>query len=194
MRKHSRTTCAFAIGLALASTAVEAQTLSHDDVAAGLTLATTKKPWDYVVTDGARWYDVTVVGRLGRIALKADTAKREYRPFTAADVPADLLRDEVVVEVVPTKPIVNTLGTAKLNTAPPFSAVVMKTASGAVVQPLSMERTPHTFANTLGVTVTQEGARLTFPPLPAGDFSIVVVTSGGEFVAEFKGKNRQKIQ
>lgn len=186
--------CALLIALVVSVGTASAQTLSPDDVAAAMKLSTTKKPWDYVITDGARWYDVTVVGRLGRIALKADSAKREYKPFTAADIPDDLLRDEVIVDVVPTKPIVNTLGTAHLNTAPPFSAIVLKTASGAVVQPLSLERTPHTFANPLGVTVSLDGARLTFPPLPAGDFSIVVVTAGGEFVADFKGKNRQKIQ
>jgi hypothetical protein len=171
----------------------QAQTLTSTDVAAGLALAS-KKPADYIVTDGATWFEVTVVGKLGRIAMAAELSKRNYKPFTAADVPADLLRDEVYVEVVPTKPVISTIGPPTINVAPPFSAIILKAADGSILQPLTLERTPHSFSNSVGATFNAEGAKLTFPPLPPGDFSIVVVTPGREYVAEFKGKARQKIQ
>jgi hypothetical protein len=171
-----------------------AQDLSADDVAAGLALAATKKPFDYIVTDGASWFDVTVVGKLGRIAMAAERAKRDYKPFTADDVTADMRRDEVLVEVVPTAPVTSTIGRPTINVAPPFTTIIMKTATGAVIQPLSLERTPHTWGNAAGASFSAEGAKLTFPPLPPGDFSIVVVTPGKEFVATFKGKKRQQIR
>lgn len=191
LRKYAATIVA-ALIIATAAKGAAAQTLTDSDVAAALALAA-KKPAEYIASDGAGMFDVYVVGRLGRIAMAAEEGKRNYKPLQSSDVSEELRRDEVRVDVIPQTPVVNRLAGGFV-IAPPFTAIVLKGADGSVVQPLSLERTPHSWGNNLGAKLNADGATLTFPPLPKGDFTIVIVAPDREYAAEFRGKNRQKIQ
>lgn len=191
LRNHA----AIAVAVIIIATAAQdaaAQTLTDSDVAAGLALAA-KKPAEYIASDGAGMFDVYVVGRLGRIAMAVEEGKRNYKPLEKGDIAEELRRDEVRVDVIPQTPVVNRLAGGFV-IAPPFTAIVLKAADGSVVQPLSLERTQHSWGNNLGAKLNAEGAKLTFPPLPKGDFTVVIVAPDREYAAEFRGKNRQKIQ
>jgi len=149
-----------------------------------------------VQRDGA--FTVIVSQNAGRIAFLAASAKRLYKPFSAADVPEQIKGAPIAfVHVEPNNP---SRSQSKISVASPIERVVLKSKvnESAVVQPESFETEPVTWSNLLGGQVEANRAYATFGvdairELPAGDFDVVIITQHGERRCKVGAKDRTKI-
>lgn len=128
--------------------------------------------------------NITVATNLGRIAFLAAEAKRFYKPFAAADVPADLREPGIYVWVEPDEP---SGSRGELRFAPVIEHVVLKSKADdtRVMQPLHVELEPVEWKNMLGATIEGNRASASFPAhtfqeMPPGDVDVAVVTQAGE--------------
>ena len=148
-------------------------------------------PNDYMHIGNVSTYGVIVLGRLGRIAITAYEADRQYKPITATGVAPELKRDEVSVQVIPNTP---TRSGRSMVVPTPVTHVVLRDASGVVVQPTQLIPRPYEWTNALGGRFSSVGAMALFRAFPAGDFDIIIVTQTSERVHRVQGTERAKLQ
>jgi hypothetical protein len=132
-----------------------------------------------VLSTGLFGYTMSTAGvfttPFSRVVRAAQAAKREYRPFTSADVSATLLAPEVVF----------TLFSEVVSDSPPqvhnpVHAVIKPPKSERledVCQPLRKERgaTPRTFRNSLGAVLTGQDLVVAFPLGVLDEQHVVVI-------------------
>jgi len=204
--------CVFALVVA-----VQANTQQLDDAAIiGAMKAGQAKKYDHLVSEclaipgfGAHFaaegfvqplgnYTITFATASGRIASMAAEAKRLYKPFAVADVPAEIRSGQTVyVEAVPAKP---TSSSNNVHVAPPIERIVLKSKSdpNAVVQPRHVEIFPIEWSNLLGGKVAGTAAVATFAfaevrELPPGEFDMVLITTAGERRCKVGSKDRDRL-
>lgn len=137
-------------------------------------------------------FHVSVSKTAGEIARLFADARRLYKTPTPADVPNELKTDAVYVFVDPHQP---TSGSPPA----PIEHIVLKSKdSGGTVQPVSLKITPVEWAVAVGGSKppTRATARFEIGPvreLPAGDFDVVVITTGGERRCKVGARDRQRL-
>lgn len=142
-------------------------------------------------------YDVTVSGSAGRIAVMAAEAKRLYKPFAVADVPADVRANTLAyVAVNPKKPNYDQTEWA----AALIDRVVLRAQSknDAVVQPADFTAEPIEWTTRPGGKIPGNRASASFPvdlvrELPPGGIEVIVITPNGERRCNVGADERRKI-
>lgn len=128
-------------------------------------------------------FTVRIEGPMGHIMRLSAFAKRQYKPFTMADVTDDMLAPVLRLIVTPDEP---TRRGGTLVTTPLAQHVVLKAAKGPdVVQPLELTPMPVEWGNLFGARVAGQGLVASFPldafrALPDGEVAAVIVTDGHE--------------
>lgn len=138
-------------------------------------------------------FNIAVRGPENRIAFAAAFAAGQYRPFTVADVTADMLAPTITILAVPKPPVVRPYG--GLMVTPPATNLVINAKSG-IVQPKAFTHAPMAWTNALGGTFSGVGIQAEFDPatLPTGDLEIVVATHDGGRRYTVKAKDRAKVR
>ncbi|MGH9423852.1 MAG: hypothetical protein ACRD3J_28005, partial [Thermoanaerobaculia bacterium] len=127
-------------------------------------------------------FDVCAQGPIQRIALAARQAKKEYRPFTLADVTSEMRENLWLVFAAPSKPIFN----AGQWIVTPAAKEALFQSSGqkdvAVVRPVRLTIKPASWGNALGAKFTSAGFTAFFNPadLPAGQLDLIILTAAQE--------------
>jgi hypothetical protein len=165
-------------------------TLTSAEIEQAITIGTTKDVTEFSVGLFARQYRTVLLGRLGQVAAAAWSAKREYKPFSAATLPPDLKRDHVSVSVTPMTP---TRG-GGFEVPQPVKHVVIRDGAGMVLQPLEVIPRPQEWSNAFGARLSSTGAMAWFAAFPPGDFEVVIVTTTSEVVQPVRGADRSKLQ
>lgn len=116
----------------------------------------------------------------GRISTLAAAAKRLYKPFTPAEVPAALRTLAVFVDAEPHQPAAGSSYTVSA-----IEHVVLKSQNGVVVQPDDFKTARVEWGVAQGLKAAPNRAFVRFPvggvrELPSGDFDVVLVTQAGE--------------
>jgi hypothetical protein len=120
-------------------------------------------------------------GALARIALAAYEAKKNLKPFTAADVDDSILTNDIVIVAIPDAPKLRSSG---WEYTPSATNVVLRPKSqnkneAVGIQPKATELKPTEWSNAMGGRFTGQGVTAMFSnaDLPPA-FDIVVVTEG----------------
>ncbi|NOT08963.1 MAG: hypothetical protein HOP28_12260 [Gemmatimonadales bacterium] len=139
-----------------------------------------------------------LLGPLNRVECSAAAAAKKYQPLTIEQ--AIEIAQGAFFEVVasPVAPIRHSNG--KWNVTPPATHVVILDGKGgadaASIQPDSLELTPSEWGNAAGGKFSSVGvrARFSLSKLPPGEFTVVIVTSDGEFRFGIGKKDRPLVQ
>jgi hypothetical protein len=106
--------------------AQEGPTLTSAEIEQGITIGTTKDLTEFSLGMFVRQYQIVLIGRLGQVAAAAWSAKREYKPFSAATLPPDLKRGHVSVSVTPMTPTRGGAALRCLNRSSTLSSVTAR--------------------------------------------------------------------
>jgi hypothetical protein len=126
--------------------------MTPEQIAAAIQLGTTsKKLWPY----GDVYSPASMTTPFLRVALAAHEAKREFKPFTAADVTPEMVEPELKVMVSPhvSGRFVRTVK----------AVVVRNKKTGVLIQPNRSTVTEHNYSNAYGKKDSGAGIVATFP-------------------------------
>jgi hypothetical protein len=140
-----------------------AQPLTDDQIAAIIRDPGKAEPGlhlDEAFNLAASGFVIDVYSPAAWLRLQAQKAKREMRPFTPADVDAEMRADVWRVKAFPSMPrrLHDTIAVSSV------SHVVIRDKSAAtVIQPLTKSPFPHSAQNALGASVSYDGLDAGFP-------------------------------
>lgn len=145
-------------------------------------------------------YEVHLSPTSGRIALLAAEAKRLYKPFSIADVPADLKVTDAVMTAEPSAPELSSTTHGAISVAAAIELLVIKAWPNGklAVKPTAFTTEPVEWPNVAGQTLRANRARARFRPgeiaeLPPGDLELAVVTPAGERTCIVPSRDRRRV-
>lgn len=135
-------------------------------------------------------FHVSVSKTAGEISRRFAEARRLYKPTTRAEVPDELKTDALYVFADPHQP------TSGYTPPSPIEHIVLKSKdSGVALQPATFKASPVEWGGG-AKPANRASARFELGPvreLPAGDFDVVLITSGGERRCKVGARDRQRL-
>ena len=177
--------------------AIVAQALTSQQVsqaiAEGVRLKSEPHKIGLIIRGADGGFDVMLRGPMDRVATVASSAAARYQEPNPSQV-REAATDGIGVTVQP-KPPVFAPYSGRWTVTPAATHVVLKTASGRVVQPVSCLIVPVAFTNAAGGAMQGAGAEAWFASLPEGEFDVVVTTADQSVrTYRVKAKDRAKVR